>query len=36
VKNCCRELSREEQKHLNSLTSLLASLDMDEDDRSSL
>ncbi|MEE9165386.1 MAG: ferritin family protein [Nitrospinota bacterium] len=36
VKNYSRELSREEQKHLNSLTSLLTSLDMDEEDRSSL
>tara|TARA_B100000315_G_scaffold260158_1_gene319603 strand:- start:3356 stop:3838 length:483 start_codon:yes stop_codon:yes gene_type:complete len=36
VKDYSRELSKEEEKHLNSLTSLLTSLDMDEDDRSSL
>ena len=36
VKDYSRELSREEQKHLNSLNTLLTSLDMDEEDRSSL
>ncbi len=36
VKDYSRELAREEQKHLDSLSSLLTSLDMDEDDRSAL
>lgn len=36
VKDYSREFSREEQKHMDSLTSLRSSLDMDEEDRSSL
>lgn len=36
VKDLSLELAKEEQEHLNSLNSLLTSLDMDEDDRPAL
>ena len=36
VKDYSLELSKEEQQHLNSLTTLLTSLDMDEEERPSL